>query len=241
MIASASGPSISNGRATKQPKGIRAQPANRSRRPVDQLLPEAVVEQLHRSMTQKVAITPALVTRLDRRFHIAEQYGVSKRRLHTYLQRVRANDKPANQSTTRTTRHGEPSDDRSPWRDKVHAHRRRQVSVAAILDQTFGHLAGCNPDLWERRAYLMLIGSVYERLATTEHEISNEELVSLAKVLAENRRAESRLHPHRHPSHQSPSDSAGTSELPKQFADVVRQVYGTNFQMPTDQNEKADP
>ena len=42
--------------------------------------------------------------------------------------------------------------------------RRRQVSVAAILDETFGELAKCDPDLWERRAYLMLIGLVYEKL-----------------------------------------------------------------------------
>ena len=46
------------------------------------------------------------------------------------------------------------------WGDKLNACRRRQQSVAAILDRTFGQWAESNPDLWERRAYLMLIGLV---------------------------------------------------------------------------------
>ena len=78
------------------------------------------------------------------------------------------------------------------WKGKVRDYHRRQASVAAILDQTLGLFAKSDPRLWERRAYLMLVGLVYERLATNEKEISTDDLVTLAKVLAENRRAEAR-------------------------------------------------
>ena len=126
------------------------------------------------------------------------------------------------------------------WNGKVRAHRRRQASVAAILDRTFGQLAKCSPNLWERRAYLMLIGLVYERLATNEEEISTDELVSLAKVLAENRRAEARLREHQR-TEEAPQDTPPRAgELPNAFADVVRQVYGTNFQVPPDSDGKRD-
>lgn len=116
------------------------------------------------------------------------------------------------------------------WSDKVRAHRCRQASVAAILDQTFGQFARCSPELWERRAYLMLVGLVYERLATNEDEISTDELVTLAKVLAENRRAEARLRDNHRPKEPTESTPPPTGELPERFADMVRQVYGTNLQ-----------
>jgi hypothetical protein len=126
------------------------------------------------------------------------------------------------------------------WNGKMLAHRRRQASVAAILDRTFGQLAKCSPNLWERRAYLMLIGLVYERLATNEEEISTDELVSLAKVLAENRRAEARLREHPQPTDSAEPASPPTGELPERFTDVVRQVYGTNLQVPTGPDGKGD-
>lgn len=118
------------------------------------------------------------------------------------------------------------------WNGKVRAHRRRQASVAEILDRTFGQSAKCSPNLWERRAYLMLIGLVYERLATNEEEISTDELVSLAKILAENRRAEARLREHSPPTDSAEPASPSTGELPERFTDIVRQVYGTNLHNP---------
>ena len=126
--------------------------------------------------------------------------------------------------TARTDGRGNASD------EQVRAHRRRQASVAALLDQTFGQWAECNPDLWERRAYLMLVGLVYERLATNEKELPTEELVTLAKILAENRRADSRVRDNHRAQKTDGASSPGTGELPDRFGDIVRQVYGTNLQ-----------
>ncbi len=118
------------------------------------------------------------------------------------------------------------------WKGKVRDHHRRQASVAAILDQTLGHFAKSDPRLWERRAYLMLVGLVYERLATNEEEISTDDLVTLAKVLAENRRAEARAQGSHRLSETPESLQSSTGKLPDNLADVVRQVYGTHLQVP---------
>ncbi len=117
------------------------------------------------------------------------------------------------------------------WKGKVRKHHRRQASVAAILDQTLGHFAKSDPRLWERRAYLMLVGLVYERLATNDEEISTDDLVTLAKVLAENRRAEARAQGNLRLSETPESLQSSTGQLPDNLADVVRQVYGTSLQV----------
>jgi hypothetical protein len=80
----------------------------------------------------------------------------------------------------------------------------------------------------------MLVGLLYERLATNEEELSTDELVALSKALAENRRAEARLRDNHRPQEAARDVTAADGELPSRFADVVRQVYGTNFQSPTD-------
>jgi hypothetical protein len=200
-----------------------------SYRPVEYLLPDSVAAQLQCAAASAPTVTAELAAEMDRRFAIAERYGVSRRRLRNYLEHVRR----ANSAEPST--HANPDacarHEDDAWRRKANVHHRRQASVAAILDQTFGQLANCNPELWDRRAYLMLVGLVYERLATNEDEISNDELVTLAKILAENRRAEARLNGKPHP----PGDEStvpATRRLPDCFADVVRQVYGTSFQPP---------
>ncbi len=219
-----------NGRAGKPATRAGQKRSHNRRTAVDQLLPDPVVTQLHRSACLATDITSELVAQLDRRFDIERQYGVSRRRLDNYLRRVLAARAGATQAESKSRRQPAPPQD--GWDEKVQAHRRRQASVAAILDQTFGQLAKCNPDLWERRAYLMLIGVVYDRLATNESEIATDELVALAKVLAENRRAEAHSRKTERAEETSEDKVSPSAELPDSFADVVRQVYGTNFQPP---------
>ena len=197
--------------------------------PVERLLPGSVAAQLQCAAASAPTVTPQLAAEMDRRFAIAEQYGVSRRRLRNYLKRVRranSTERSSHASPDTCTRHED-----EDWKRKANVHHRRQASVAAILDQTFGQLAKCNPELWDRRAYLMLVGLVYERLATNEHEISNDDLVTLAKILAENRRVQARLDSTPYPPSDEPAAGAAC-RLPDRFADIVRQVYGTSFQPP---------
>lgn len=239
MTVSATARPLSNSREArlKRTAGTKRYNGGRpssSRLPVDHLLPEEVISELRQRAVSTDKITPEMVTDLDQRFAIAAQYGVSKRRLRTYLERVRCAGKGKSRSGAGSQHCAKSSSD--GWSQKVHAHRQRQASVAAILDQTFGRLAQCSPDLWERRAYLMLVGLVYDRLATNEEEISTDELIALAKVLAENRRAEARMsEAHRAQTADETSESR-PGELPDRFGDVVRQVYGTNLQIPDTPN-----
>ena len=127
--------------------------------------------------------------------------------------------------------------DERGWTDRVRAHRRRQASVSVVLDQTFGRFAESDPLLWDRRAYLMLVGIVYDRLANDEADIPTEELIALAKLLAESRRADSQSHAARVETQakeqcaggsDDASSASGNGRLPDAFGDVVRQIYGTN-------------
>jgi hypothetical protein len=122
-----------------------------------------------------------------------------------------------------------PRETKDGWQERVQAHRKRQESVAKILNRTFGRFAKSNPDLWERRAYLMMVGLMYQWLATNEKEVSTEELVALSKVLAEQRRAEAQSRG----SDEKETETVGPGgELPEDFGEAVKQVYGTNFQAP---------
>ena len=144
------------------------------------------------------------------------------------VKRKKARSAPGATDTAATS-----PDPASPQFDQqLSSHRRRQASVAVILSETFGRFAETNPDLWDRRAYLMLVGLVYERLATNEDELSTEDLVTLSKILAENRRAEAQSRKKNAADDDSQDNSSPSEELPEHFADTVRQVYGTNFQMP---------
>ncbi len=117
-----------------------------------------------------------------------------------------------------------------PEAEAVASHRLRQASVAAILDQLFGPFGVSDPKLWERRAYLLLVGSVYERLAM-DAELGTDELVKLARVLSESRRSKSS----KASSGSADGDTAmsasrdrGNGRLPDRFADMVRDLYGAS-------------
>ena len=200
------------------PRATRAQ--------LEKLLPAEVIAALGEAARSRAPITAKLLQDLDGRFSIAERYGVSARRLRTFIERGRRRSAESKDHPC-----GEASSEEG-WSEKLRAHRRRQASVASILDATFGRLGDCDPSLWERRAYLMLVGLVYERLATNEEELATEELVSLARVLAEHRRIDARAGTAESKQESAPGIKPAGGNLPDHFADVVRQIYGTDFQGP---------
>lgn len=117
--------------------------------------------------------------------------------------------------------------------DKLQQYHERLQTILDILDGTFGKWADSKPDLWDRRAYLLLVGLVYERLAT-DVELSTDELVRLAKALADNRRVDARSE-----KEIVEAGAGGASEnadahgcLPNRLADAVRQVYGASVTGP---------
>jgi hypothetical protein len=69
------------------------------------------------------------------------------------------------------------------------------LSIAAELDLAFGPISDKNVHLWEHRTYLLLIGIIHQRLAAGEADLEIQDLIALAKALAENRRVQARAAP----------------------------------------------
>ena len=216
------------------PAAVERRTAN-ARTPVEKLLPQEIKDKLQRIAGSAGTITPKLAEELDRRFSLTAQHGVSRRRLSNYLRRLQRSKEPGSGGSS-SPRAQPPGPD-----EAMEDHRTRQAHVAEILQATFGDLANCNPELWDRRAYLMLVGLVYERLAVGETEISTEEVVALAKVLAESRRIALRANEAGRAGDESGEVNGRRGPLPNQFAEVVRQVYGTNFQGPAESPTPEPP
>jgi len=150
-----------------------------------------------------------LVRSLDERYELRNKYLISPLGLRTFLYRIRAPD-----GATPTI--------------NLAKHRRRQKSIAELLDHFLGPWRKCRPELWEHRTFLMFVGILYERLATNEKEIPTKELVAMSKALAEQRRAQAQSGGSYEPD--AEKAKSGDGKLPENFPEVVKQIYGTNFQ-----------
>lgn len=180
-------------------------------------LPLEVLSPLSEAVRTAPAFNETLVKELDERFCLRRNYHISPSGLRAFLFRIR---QPRG-SVTRT---------------KLAGIRRRQDSVATILEETFGEKGKKNPLLWEKQAFLSLVGLVFERLSTNEKEVSTEELVTLSKMLAEQRRAEAQSRDSAEPQTGPVAVGAG-GELPSDFGEAVKQIYGTNFHAPRENVE----
>lgn len=210
---------------------VRAERVSRVR--IDRVLPPKLIDEIRDAVSGHRRSTKALTNGIDRRFSISAAYGVSTGQLQRFLRRL-IKPRPAAE-TNRTQR---ATDDEPQWERKLSAHRRRQASVGAILERTFGRFAESNPELWERRAYLLLVGMTYARLATGEDDVSTDELVKLAKALAENRKVEARSREREELRRERGSDDPARP-LPEHFGALVRRVYGTNFHSPAEASKKG--
>ncbi|KAB2947187.1 MAG: hypothetical protein F9K17_07760 [Phycisphaerae bacterium] len=105
--------------------------------------------------------------------------------------------------------------------------RTRQVCVARILEEGFGGLDQCRPSAWSRRAYWMLAGLIYERLAVDQESLTTAEVVALAKALAERERSQ-RGTSHRNAGGGSKRGSRAADETGRlaRFARMIRDIYG---------------
>ncbi|MBI4716891.1 MAG: hypothetical protein HY763_03735 [Planctomycetes bacterium] len=102
----------------------------------------------------------------------------------------------------------------------------RREELIQILDTAFGPLSESDPERWDERAYLMLVGLLYLYLATTEGEISIAELSTLAKALADARRARFGDSTPRGRRRAARTGAASEAAATVTLGDIVRQVYG---------------
>ncbi len=206
----------------------------RARVSMEHLLGTEQVQSISRRVAKAESITAKLVVAIDDEFQITNSQGVSRRRVKAMLLRLKtkaitATDEPrTNAPALKRVDNGEPNAD---WQKKLGRHRRRQASVASILDSVFGRLADCDPDLWERRAYLMVIGMVYDRLASSEQDLSDDSLLQLANTLAQQRRIPFRGSKRKGADGNGAADYGDSNDgrVSNQFVKLIRNVYGTEL------------
>lgn len=197
--------------------------------PVEEAIPVDVLRQIEKVARWRGALNLRTARCLVTQFDTRKRFGVNAPRLLDHLTRAAATE---DQSEAAEMAQG--PGEREPTPAALQNHRQRQNTIAEILDSVFGRMKECNTDLWERRAWLMLVGMVYDRLASQELNIPTEELVSLSKILSPNRRSPLRPGqetPAYDTAGRSPTDSApgGEPTLPPGLAQLVRQVYGTDL------------
>jgi len=207
--------------ARSDPQGAARRKAARSS--IGKVVPGYIASDLCSVVRNKGVIDMELAKELDGLYQIEAQYGVSLRRLEDYLQGVKAACQGRRRPARSVSACAAAGGDRPPLEDL----RQRQASCAKILAETFGPMAKSKPELWEHRAYLMLVGSVYDRLADSQDGLSTKDLSALAKVLSEARRADVGRNEKRPGG--ATSEIAPKGVFPARFEDLVRQVYGANY------------
>jgi hypothetical protein len=117
-----------------------------------------------------------------------------------------------------------------PDEEQIRAFRKRLKELIAFLDKAFGPLTEKNSHLWERRAYLLVVGLLHDRLTTSEAGLTTEELTALTKVLAEGRhiRDAGRADTETTTPPRKPGIGRRRDPIPDPMARAVREVYGVS-------------
>lgn len=185
-------------------------------------IPAEVLREIDAVLADRPRITKTFVETVDARFSICGRFGLVHDELGELLRERR-------RVVLSRASGAEAEEGSGAGGVTLREYRARQLSVAAILDSVFGKLAKCDPSLWERRAYLLLVGMVYERLAASPDEVETDELVKLAKALASARRAIAKG-PAKGPVAEGQAEASlvdeDAGELPPRLARAVRMVYG---------------
>ncbi len=118
-------------------------------------------------------------------------------------------------------------------------HRHRQASISAILDAMFGDLTKQDPKHWDQRTYLLIVGMIYERLAIDEAEIETSELVALAKILSECRRADTGAVKQEQKDDSEISPGKQQDKPTGKIDATLQEVYGAGLQSPDGDPEQG--
>lgn len=123
----------------------------------------------------------------------------------------------------------------------MEAYRRRMSAIGQTLSAMVVGMEPADSDLWGRGMYLKLVGKLYDALDS--EDLTLEDLQALSKMISEQRRVqtqarevERRMNAGRRSGGDGDGGSDGdeggrpeTRELPPQFGDMVKQIYGVNL------------
>jgi len=110
--------------------------------------------------------------------------------------------------------------------------RDRWASARRVVQEAVGREDEHDPCIWERGVYQLWLWLVVERLVVRRDEIDVSELSVISKMLTDQRKlslAEAKQHG-QSANRKEGNGAARSTQLPPHFGEIVRQIYGTNFQ-----------
>jgi hypothetical protein len=167
-------------------------------------LPAATLRALREKLVAAASVTTELTKALDQEFGLRDKYNVAEP--YHFLVRERE------------------AAEEEQFLSKLKGVRRRQLRAGRVLKKTYGKPGESNLQLWENGAYLKLVEMIYVRLMDDKSELPTAELMALSKAMAEHRRVSVR-----EPGATGPVAVGAGGELPEDFGEAVKQIYGTNF------------
>lgn len=112
----------------------------------------------------------------------------------------------------------------------VPEYRRRWARARRVISEAVGAEESHDPAIWERGAYQLLLWLLVERLVLGSDELNVGDLASISRMLHDQRKLSLDEAKHRQKTDTSGQAETGTAQLPAHFGDLIRQIYGTNFQ-----------
>jgi hypothetical protein len=115
--------------------------------------------------------------------------------------------------------------------DPADLHRRWEAA-RRIVHQAVGTEDEHDPRIWERGLYQLWLWLVVERLVVRRDEIDVGELSVISKMLYDQRKLSLDEAKQRQKTGDGAqgNGAAASTQLPEHFGELVRQIYGTNFQ-----------
>jgi len=178
-----------------------------SRKCIRNRMPAAVLRDLREKLVAAASVTTEMAKALDREFGLRDKYNVVEPWHFLVREREAAEE--------------------DLFLSKLKGVRRRQRRAGKVLRKTMGKEGESDRRLWENGTYLNLVERIYARLMDDKSGLPTEELTALSKAMAEHRRVSVR-----EPGATGPAAAKGEGELPEDFGEAVKQIYGTNFQPP---------
>ena len=104
--------------------------------------------------------------------------------------------------------------------------RRTRVLISAVVEIEGEH----DPRIWERGAYQLWLWLVVEQLVIRRDDVDVDDLSAISKMLRDQRKLSLEELKRCHQATDQSKTKVHSTKLPEHFGDLVRQIYGTNFQ-----------
>lgn len=178
-----------------------------SQKPIRDRLPAARRRVLREKLLAVESVTTEIAKSLDCEFGLQDQYRVKQPWHFLVREREAAQE--------------------DQFLRRLKGVRRRQRRAGKVLRKTMGKEGESDRRLWEDVTYLGLVEKIYVRLMEDKSGLPTADLTALSKAMAEHRRVSVR-----EPRGTGPEAVGTEGELPEDFGEAVRRIYGTNFQAP---------